>query len=168
MVSALQPFVQTKIEPCTLKLKFCLEIARVPLKMAARISYICLRSWRYNKAVFFIENTCTFYWELILPLSKILFFLKGENFLIWVKTVCFWACSCTQIFFKSFVLFGNYSIKITCYMLSTFLTSYKLKSYVCDVNSPFHHKCHKTQAILVGAIIPYMVWTWIPQRSAFI
>lgn len=93
MVSALQPFVQTKIEPCTLKLKFCLEIARVPLKMAARISYICLRSWRYNKAVFFIENTCTFYWELILPLSKILFFLKRENFIIWVKTVCFWVCS---------------------------------------------------------------------------
>lgn len=31
MVSALQPFFQTKVEPCTLKLKLCLEIG-YPLK----------------------------------------------------------------------------------------------------------------------------------------
>lgn len=38
-------------------------------------------------------------------------------------------------------------------MLSTFQTGYKLKPYVCDIISPFLHKCHKTQAVLVGAII---------------
>lgn len=62
MVSALQPFFQTKVEPCTLKLKLCLEIG-YPLKWVPEYHlFNCTQktNW-YNKAVFFIENTCRFY-----------------------------------------------------------------------------------------------------------